>query len=222
MYCARCATAREKARERLCERCGNAPVRAPRAKLCTTCKTRSAERQAEYKRQWRLDHLDEVRARDRERRRDNGQLERQRIWRALKREQEGRPLAARDREGKRDDSREFGALPSAPLAQLIEQRRRLPLNVLSAAIKSDRGNRVELAQDSEILAEQLGVSPKALQEWRLGKRRTVQFDSADRVLLALGVCWWDVWQPCPAECGECEACDGARRAQYAFEGELAA
>lgn len=47
----------------------------------------------------------------------------------------------------------------------------------------------------EIVCERLGLSTRTLFDWRSGKRRSVQFDIADRVLTRAGLFWWDVWEP---------------------------
>jgi hypothetical protein len=102
------------------------------------------------------------------------QRENARIAYRLRKERAGRSLSERMRtEGLRDDAN--------------HRIHRLPSLELAAAI--DRW----LAGESEDAVQALGIDSRMLRAWRSGEYTTVLFDVADRVLLAMGLPWWEVW-----------------------------
>lgn len=55
--------------------------------------------------------------------------------------------------------------------------------------------------DVGLLAELLGVSTRLLYAWRTGERRAAWWDTADKVLVGLGLNWWEVYDPTYAKPG---------------------
>ena len=45
----------------------------------------------------------------------------------------------------------------------------------------------------ELVAKTLGTTARTVYAWRSGERIWVGLDMADRILLALGLNWWEVW-----------------------------
>lgn len=43
------------------------------------------------------------------------------------------------------------------------------------------------------LCGELGLNERTVQRWRHGQASTVQFDQVDKVLTALNLTWWDIW-----------------------------
>jgi hypothetical protein len=68
----------------------------------------------------------------------------------------------------------FPSLPARPLGLALER-----------ALDPDR------PVDEE--CENLRTSSRSLREWVTGTRELVQFNTADKVLCALGLNWWEVW-----------------------------
>ena len=100
-------------------------------------------------------------------------LENQRIDRRLRAEREGRPFRQiKPRVLLSDPSPE---LPARPLA--------VALDALAAKLEGG----------IEELAVQVGFSSRSYRGWRSGERATVRFDLADKILVAAGLEWWDVW-----------------------------
>jgi hypothetical protein len=223
-YCTRCRAA--KFAVTLCSACKTRPIRAKKTRLCTSCKRAADETKALKKREWEAanpERVHDTQRRARDRRREHyrkEQRDRQRIHRALKREAKGGSLAPHESARGRQD--QFPMLPAAPLAAAIER-----LIVAEAAgaypmapaihIRSDTGNTIAMGKGGsheegssprEIVCARLGVETRSLFGWRSGERKTVQFDTADRILTLAGWCWWDIWT--------------AEEAQFAFEGPVAA
>ena len=86
-------------------------------------------------------------------------------------------------------------LPVAPLAALLDRM-------------------IERGTDSGVLCDRLGISDRTLRAWRVGDRRSVRLDLADRILLELGLLWFDVWTPDDPE--------SYQRAVEVWEGQEAA
>ena len=80
---------------------------------------------------------------------------------------------------------------------------------------------VQLAQALEVLertsmesvCKRAGVADRTYRDWRDGSRRTCQFDTADMVLIRLGLLWWEVWHE-----GNTDP-EQLRTVEYAFTGE---
>jgi Zn ribbon nucleic-acid-binding protein len=87
--------------------------------------------------------------------------------------------------------RSLDAIKTQPAPTIRESRiNRVPAAPLAAAIdRYARRNGLELAE----VCESAGIDPRNQYGWGHGERDTVQFDVADRVLQALGLLWFDVW-----------------------------
>jgi len=124
--------------------------------------------------------------------------ENERIRHRLARERAGTPLTAlRSASTAMMGHDELPRLPVGPLAEVIRRLVR----------------REELAgnpEPFECVCRLADVEPRTAFAWLTGERRVMQFDVAERVLVALGLLWFDVW-------GEDDPV--ARRA---FEGEFEA
>ena len=139
--------------------------------------------------------------------------ENQRMNRRLKAMRAGRPMPALARAPKRADERRPRVL-ALPLAFAVErhvERRQATPGY------QDR----EVAEAQERIVEALGITARTLRAWLAGERLLAQQDEADRILIELGLNWWDVWhcdrhgEPEPG----CADCEGAEMARAAFEGE---
>jgi hypothetical protein len=88
----------------------------------------------------------------------------------------------------------FPSLPARPLGLALER-----------ALDPDR------PVDEE--CENLRTSSRSLREWVTGTRELVQFNTADKVLCALGLNWWEVWNE--------KTCDKEQleTVRWAFTGE---
>lgn len=67
----------------------------------------------------------------------------------------------------------FPSLPALPLAKAIQKQ----------------GQRRHLHE----LFSSAGVSDRRYREWITGNSYRVEFGTADKILLSLGLHWWDVW-----------------------------
>jgi hypothetical protein len=74
--------------------------------------------------------------------------------------------------------RRGGLLPSRPLADKL---------ALVFAAENDGDLAIE------DFCVRVGITDRTLRAWQTGERPSVRFDAADRVLVALGLLWWDVW-----------------------------
>lgn len=131
----------------------------------------------------------------------------------------------------RIDRHLFPALPSAPLAVAVNRlirRERVGLNVLGLKISDAKGNRQGRDSAREIVCERLGFNQRRLYAWEMGEAKTIQFDTADRILQKADWLWFDVWEPCPgdnqhyrdvAETGTCQRCEDYCTAEEAFTSE---
>lgn len=122
--------------------------------------------------------------------------------RALISEQAGRPLGAVEPArnggqgaGQRPDSAAFPNLPSEPLAKKIEElivRERAGLFAYAPPFKNAKGK--PMADNvRSVVCRRLGITDKAVREWREGKVPTVRFDVADGILGRSPWLWFDVW-----------------------------
>jgi hypothetical protein len=204
-YCARCVAERSRARK--CERCAN-PSRSPRAKLCADCKATARKAHAEAKARWARENPQT----------DNKAPSREtaRMTRRMIRERQGVALKlVEPAPGERVDADEFPALPAKPLADAITKLIRAhavgpdPKGSWTS-ITSGTGQPVDpFAGATEIVCKRLGVADRSYREWQSGRRLTVRFDVADRVVTRGGLLWWSVWPDCP-------------EAERAFTGEVMA
>lgn len=143
-----------------------------------------AEQQAEWARHrkaWRKRHPERSRAqirRYRERLRKDpvrhaASLEIARINYRLKAEREGR-----------------GAIRAIASVRGADDLPRVPVQPLLAVLS-------DIADDGEDswtdLSESIGVSDRSMRRWKTGEVTDVSFDTADRILTALGLLWFDVW-----------------------------
>jgi hypothetical protein len=79
--------------------------------------------------------------------------------------------------GQRADSREFPRLPAMPLVKAL-------LRVIERDMPF-------ASQDHACSV--YGVEARTFREWQSGRRRSVTFDTADRILCRTGLLWWEVW-----------------------------
>lgn len=108
----------------------------------------------------------------------------------MARDREGAALR-RDRQGERDDEAlRMPRLPAAPLAAVLDERIRRDLQT---AHRNGHPGRGKMTRES--VCKGYGTTARDLNDWLQGRRALVQFDVADRVLLALGLLWFDVWEP---------------------------
>lgn len=126
-------------------------------------------------------------------------------------------------------SPEYRAKRAATLAASHERRKaplarahpsKLPARPLALALRAyiareERGGNVwDLLPMShndgraETICKRFGLSEKSLRDWESGRRAMVQLGTADAVLVAIGLGWWDVWTDGP----------DAERARLVFEG----
>jgi hypothetical protein len=77
-------------------------------------------------------------------------------------------------------------LPSGPLADRVQA-------VIEA--RENGGDPHRITVTKEELCGTIGISSRSLERWLGGARTMVQFEVADRVLTALELNWWDVWEP---------------------------
>lgn len=148
------------------------------------------ERRAEQMRQWRARNPDRVYALNvayharlaQDPERYAARLEANRMDYRLRRERAGYhvPPVKESSPSLREPS-----LPAAPLATALVSylRRNAPLN----------------PETGEPLAnpvlEGMGIEPRTFYAWRVGERASVRFAVVDRALTAMGLNWWDVWDP---------------------------
>jgi hypothetical protein len=82
-------------------------------------------------------------------------------------------------------------LPAKPLGQLLE---RIVMRVQARRVNGIEDTaRVQKCRD-DICAE-YGTTGRTLYAWSHGEREMVDYGTADRVLTATGLNWWDVWDP---------------------------
>jgi hypothetical protein len=86
------------------------------------------------------------------------------------------------------------SVASAPLADAVAR--------VAATLDEDP------ATGERMIAERAGLSPRLLLQWRRQTRPRTLWDSADRVLVALGLMWWEVFDP---EVCDPEVVEEARR-----------
>lgn len=68
------------------------------------------------------------------------------------------------------------------------QGTRLPAPPLACLVA-----RLENSRTQESACKRAGISDRTLRDWLAGSRPTVKFDTADKVLVRLGLAWWEVW-----------------------------
>lgn len=88
------------------------------------------------------------------------------------------------------ETERVGVLPAAPLAAAISRY----IGRLGPVLVGD-----EQSGGAVMACERLGVSDRSYRDWRSGARKVVQVDVVDRVLLAAGWNWWDVYGDEPPE-----------------------
>lgn len=78
-------------------------------------------------------------------------------------------------------------LPSRPISLYIQQR---------ANRLRDRSWR-RIRQDEAVgeICSLVGINPRNEWAWRHGERNTLSFDEVDRILVTLGLHWWDIYTP---------------------------
>jgi hypothetical protein len=111
-------------------------------------------------------------------------LENDRIARALRRERRTGTMRVRSAPAMpyTTAGEPGGTLPAKPLADAID---RLVARDHRQLIGDEQSH-------AEAICGRLGLSTRSLRAWR-GERTDVQLDVADRVLLAAGWHWWDVY-----------------------------
>lgn len=71
-------------------------------------------------------------------------------------------------------------LPVAPLLPFIERELRM-------AVMRDEPN------PAGRIAAMCGTTPRSLYAWVNHERRSIKLENADKVLIGLDLCWWEVW-----------------------------
>lgn len=171
-----------------CRKCESKRTAARRKALIADPATRTAERakRTAYAKAWRAKHPERYRAMTRayreRKKRDAARMNRERQSARL-----------RYRERAQAQGRDPKALKTSrlgPVRGTVEQEQggHLPAAPLAAAIASRRGQRT-----IEQWCRDLGVPPRTYSAWRTGERGQVQMDLADRVMLRLGLNWFDVY-----------------------------
>jgi hypothetical protein len=114
-------------------------------------------------------------------------LEDHRINHRLRAEREGRTVVRSLSTATRGPDR-LPKLPSKPLADHIDsiiRRRQMGSDVSGAPDFGDAS--------ADSVCSQLGIAERTLRSWRTGEYKAVQFDVADRIIVALEIAWEDVW-----------------------------
>lgn len=119
-----------------------------------------------------------------------------RLHRAMRAAREGREFKPRAGGRFEVDSEQMGVLPAAPLGVVADRVVRHMARIAREPI--------------DATADIVGVGARTLRRWRNGDILEVQFDMADRTLVALGLHWWDVWP---------QGVKGHKRARELFEGK---
>jgi hypothetical protein len=83
----------------------------------------------------------------------------------------------------RNDDDRRDRVPAQPLGEAVERVRRR--QVPEAGLEGEGLH--------EAFYERLGVPERIVYRWRRGESTTVSLDQADRVLIALDLLWWDVY-----------------------------
>lgn len=110
--------------------------------------------------------------------------------------------------------RRDGVAPASVRSLRVEVQRdqKTPHMLPAAALAAAIDHRIARESgDTERVCFYCGIDDRQLRSWRSGEWTDVQLNVADRVLIGLGLLWWDVWEGADAEI-----------AQLAFEGQLAA
>jgi hypothetical protein len=158
----------------------------------------------------------------------------------LRQERAGRPLEPVARTPRREQGGhvDFDLFPELPVGPLVAVVRRLLLSETAGSYTSgdwllitgadgrtrppEAFHRDGAPSVTDVVCERLGITDKTWREWRDGKRRFAQFDTADRVISRALLNWWDVYSPCRSGCVAfgpvCGSCHGYRLARFAFEG----
>jgi hypothetical protein len=157
-----------------------ARIRAERARRGRECRASNPERVRAAQRRYR----EKLKA-DPERLR--AQRESRRIAERLRRERQGKPLKpTRWKEAERDEHRHaISPVPAKPLAEALERR------MVRMLHEANTGGDSGVSRES--IAESWGASERSIRAWREGEREKVQFNVADRLLVATGLLPWDVW-----------------------------
>lgn len=150
------------------------------------------ERQLQRQRDYRRRHPDTIRAQreradervkadpDRLRRR----RENRRIAARLRKERQGLPMNQRERHERERDEHLVGVrmprVPAKPLGDALERR-------LLRALREDPDD------SRDAIAEAWGTTDRQIRAWRDGERVAMMFDVADGLLVATGLCAFDVW-----------------------------
>ncbi|PTL55782.1 hypothetical protein [Paraconexibacter algicola] len=108
--------------------------------------------------------------------------------RRIKREASAR---ARERARERADQAESSEIAGRDMRDM------LPAYALAVAfdawVAAQQHDSRDVAFSIEETARELGTSARSVTGWRNGERDLVQFDLADRLLLAIDRLWWEVW-----------------------------
>lgn len=111
-------------------------------------------------------------------------LETERMGRRLRAEREGKPVRRTPKAVMAETVGRF--LPSAPLVALVDQIHERRLVVAGLLDDADGASVNEVCRD-------LDVSPRTVLRWRSGEAERVRIDVAERLLLAAGVEWHEVY-----------------------------
>jgi hypothetical protein len=118
-------------------------------------------------------------------------LEGLRVAYRAKAEGEGR-MPRRVRTAQRNPD-ELPKLPSAPLAAFVDELVRIERGKHDLVGVVGRGRHGLNGASVKAVCASLGIDERMLRAWRTGERTSVQFDVADRVLVASNASWEDIW-----------------------------
>lgn len=77
-------------------------------------------------------------------------------------------------------------LPAAPIVACLDR---------AARRKARSMGMFDLRHATAVTCRKAGVGDRLVREWRASPDAVTTLDTADRVLLAMGWMWWEVWDP---------------------------
>lgn len=115
-------------------------------------------------------------------------LENRRMTHRLRMERQGRELQEM-RLGKVMEEPTFDRLPVEPLVPFIR-------DLIEREQRNSAGDEMDVQQGIKAaVCAALGINVRTLYAWQHGERSMANFDTCDRILIALGRLWWEVWPP---------------------------
>lgn len=165
IYCAACSARRKL---RACVGCGELHEFAKHQRTCDACKRASRERERVRKRE------------DSAQRRQNPETRERWLAAQKKSRQRAASRAARERARAINRNRTLHRVPARAIALAIRR-----------AVEREERAGTPAAQGAVL--ERMGISNRRFWAWEFGQAEDCSFSSADQVLTALGLHWWDVW-----------------------------